>query len=673
MSRHIQNEDVKSLADLGGDKSKLPSSDKIGMQKLGKDVTLGQAIDDRLLHGQPLLIHQDYPATGFLRIEPSEIASMESIKSVVPIKSQIQNIPASSINFQTGATSGATFDLIFPNGVIGEFTRLGLTLLSNGVIKGIFAPNAASLGALANPGTLFVKGGLPLGYINLQYTSAIPGRFKTPGSIANIVEAQTTSGFQIFIFGSGAGGGSGEGDANSLLEDLKDFLRSSTYQWVTPNIFSVNESNLIDSGLTDGTYDITSSSYILDSGQYLVSSQLFGARFLNSLAECPESEVHVKYDVNNIDPTPDIYISRNGGNEWQQANVDRVGESDKFRASVLYFRETITENISEASMFDNDSAVELNATANKIIAQKFTLTAKSSIRKLNIELEKIGSPTGNLILKIVKDSAGEPSLLPEDLVLEKPFISVSNLPSGLAIFELDEFNKTVLQGDYWLLVESDDLYKTNNFMTDVIRVRTDGSSPSVPDMSVYDSSWTTLSGSAVGYIINGIVFDLRVRIMSNTSGSRILGFGVFYGRESISETTVSVPNIHREIFSGDSNTYEFTLPFLPDIDLLRVYDVKSGQVYVYPSFDVSGNKVSFLTGTFLSPGENIFLLFDQSLGGSFDNSDKNRLLMAENGLGSLDGNLDASSPGVGLKLRSPDGQLWHITVTNSGAIQTQAL
>jgi hypothetical protein len=143
MSRHIQNEDVKSLADLGGDKSKLPSSDKIGMQKLGKDVTLGQAIDDRLLHGQPLLIHQDYPATGFLRIEPSEIASMESIKSVVPIKSQIQSIPASSINFQTGATSGATFDLIFPNGVIGEFTRLGLTLLSNGVIKGIFAPIAA--------------------------------------------------------------------------------------------------------------------------------------------------------------------------------------------------------------------------------------------------------------------------------------------------------------------------------------------------------------------------------------------------------------------------------------------------------------------------------------------------------------------------------------------------
>ena len=91
------------------------------------------------------------------------------------------------------------------------------------------------------------------------------------------------------------------------------------------------------------------------------------------------------------------------------------------------------------------------------------------------------------------------------------------------------------------------------------------------------------------------------------------------------------------------------------------------------AFAVDGRKIIVSAGQFLSPGNTITVLVDQAEQGAFDNSDVNGNLLASNGLGSEQGEFDRSSPGVGIKLRSPDGQLWHITVTNAGAILTTAL
>ena len=142
----------------------------------------------------PLRISASSPADSKLNFQAAEIEAADlSAKNSGPIASLIPSVVASTIDFQTGTTTGATFSVTFPNSTVGFFRRVGFSLSSAGVIQVIFSPEVASFGAIANAGTVFVAGSLPIGWIDVEATAASPGRFKTRGSTTNIIENKVGS------------------------------------------------------------------------------------------------------------------------------------------------------------------------------------------------------------------------------------------------------------------------------------------------------------------------------------------------------------------------------------------------------------------------------------------------------------------------------------------------
>jgi len=152
-----------------------------------------------------------------LNIESNQVEmGNESLKSTSPIDDQINVFSATTINFQTGATTGGTVTVegaawALPSCTVGQYRRMVIKYQSaDNALDTKFSPEAATLGLIENPGTTFAGiDGSPVGYINLECTN-VAGQYKTPASATDIIENKVGSDNHVFNFGSGSGGGSGE-------------------------------------------------------------------------------------------------------------------------------------------------------------------------------------------------------------------------------------------------------------------------------------------------------------------------------------------------------------------------------------------------------------------------------------------------------------------------------
>lgn len=205
----------------------------------------------------PLRISASSPADSKINFQPSEVEAADlAAKNITPISSQIPSFVASTIDFQTGATTGGTINITFPNSTVGFFRRIGFSLDASGTIQAIFSAEAASLGALANAGTVFVKGALPIGWIDLEATAASPGRFKTAGSATNIIEHKVSGSNRVHRIMGGGGTSTGSGSGTG------DDINALTFKASFTDLFSdlpTDSVSAVDytSGKTDSTtYDI---------------------------------------------------------------------------------------------------------------------------------------------------------------------------------------------------------------------------------------------------------------------------------------------------------------------------------------------------------------------------------------------------------------------------------
>lgn len=159
----------------------------------------------------PLRMSASVVPDAVLNFSSSLVVSADTANKIIsPVKKVIYPALSSpTINFQTQALSNAgDFTITFPASTVGQYRHCAFTLNALGKIQAVFSAEAATEGALVNPGSLFVDNGLPLGYVTLQCTNVL-GYFKTAGSATNIIENN-----KIFRFGSGASaGGSGIPDA----------------------------------------------------------------------------------------------------------------------------------------------------------------------------------------------------------------------------------------------------------------------------------------------------------------------------------------------------------------------------------------------------------------------------------------------------------------------------
>lgn len=658
----IQNEDIKSEADLlakGGTKDQLPGASKVYIASFGLSKTLEEAISERRLHGQPLLMTQGYPADSKVYFRPSIVETIEgSGRAHAPIKSQIFKTVLSSFDMQSGVTSGLTFDGTIPVSTAGWFTRAGFSLLASGVMKVLFAEPKAVYNDLANEGTLFVKGAQLCGWLDLEYTSATA--VKSRGAASNVIQNKVGSNITLFTFGAGSGG-SGSGDANSILETIKNTHNESLFEYVTPNIFSQDQSTYIDTNLSTAQYDVANENIKFSAAsQLLIVKENLEQTFKDDERVIKNLFLQAYWSPTQFDPGAIYQVSRDGGQNWNTVTMERLGVTELATANYVFPRETILGVIASNS---GASVIPLTPTNNKR-SSKFTLNFDVIGMDFYIPFTKLGSPTGFVTVSIVRDNGGVPSTLASDILVTSSRRSIAGI-SGSLSYEFPEIY--LATGTYHIVVEVDSNYTASSYSAGVTELRLSASVGGPNDGAVYDSGLSTWSTSttALSHSISGFVQELQLSVQSSDAGYGLAALPVYYGEPEGGFVT-GIDNSEAFVFSGDDNTTEFLVTrFIVEPKLLKVYDINSGQVYRYGAFEVAGNTVKFASGQFYEPGQQVSLLFDQNTGGAFDNSDQNALLLASNFLGSTDPNIDRSQPGRGIMLRRPDGVLIELAVDNN--------
>lgn len=468
--------------------------------------------------------------------------------------------------------------------------------------------------------------------------------------------------------GSGSGAGGGGGSGSDIVTRAQERLLVSSFQHLNPNDFLAYGTTKVLSATA--TYDNPTGTYTFSgAGQNVISTNLLDADFMAAGLDVGTTEVMTfwaTYDVGQV-----VQFTRDQGLNYQAVTMSRVGTSDLARG-VINFTEEVTQVVlSTYSVSNADTNSPLNATTAQWRAQAVTLTGVNVLKQMILYVRKLGSPLGHFKVRVVADNAGLPSTNLLDILSESASVDITALSAGNNTVTIT-MPKAVLQaGDYWIVLVPDTTYTTSysGGVTE-LDVRTDTSSPSSPHTNsvIYNgTSWSSVANTKWTYQFNGRPLDLRLRITSGNAGVALSGYGVLYG--FIPGIITGQKNIEIVEIDGDDDVTDFTLTeFLPNADFLRVYLAGSGQVFLFPDFQINGQVITFPAGTFLFPGERIILKFIQSEGQGFDSSDQNGALLTDNHLGSTSVALDRSVAGRGIFLRRPDGTLREITIDDDDRI-----
>lgn len=344
-----------------------------------------------------------------------------------------------------------------------------------------------------------------------------------------------------------------------------------------------------------------------------------------------------------------------GTNLFVQHKADDYASGNKLTS--LDAGASFTANTGEDMFFEL-----FDSTAKDPIGQLVTLSNSTELREVVLSFAKNGSPDGNIFVSIYDDSSGDP----DNQLVETNAITIASLSAGDNTIDIP--NVVLAAGTYHIVVRTDAAYKAT-FLTGVKSLTLDAASGGIDGEFFSGNIWVA-EAYDLAYILKGIELDLRVRITSSVAAN-LDGYGILYDK-GIANLATGIKN--REVFSFKAvadNDNEFTLTkFTPETDLLEVYYIEAGQVFKYPAFQVDGQKIIFPVDSFNNGGveADITLVFDQTQGGAFDNSDLNALLMAANHLGSTDGSISKHANGRGIVIARPDGVLREITINNSDNI-----
>lgn len=600
-------------------------------------------------------------------ISPKRV-NVSAVNKIVPdgteygiqLKNLMMDFSGAQIDFSTGSIykeDGVTsLGINFTPATIAasqyrwySVTLLPSTVTGNNKITGqliVVPASADGASAAAAPKAAFASTGIKLGQVVVQQSGL---------DIASIVQSS------IVQLGTGGGSGSGTGDASTILETIKNHFIDATFDLVTPNIFASNEDDLVDVSST-GSYNIADNVFEMDAAETLVSKQMLDSEFLSSTNALAQTELMTFWNSLAIDTGATYQVSRNGGNEWQTVTMTRVGSTELYRGIHTFAVEATQQTL--YTQLTSNANRDLNITTQQEVSQPFVVASgtKLLLRQAIVALTKTGSPTGNLYVSICSDLTGNPN----SVLVESNAIPISGLVTGNNTLTIPDVY--LAAGTYHIKFRTDATYKGIFAGGTKIALQAN-SAGSVPYARKYDGSvWTVSATDNLVYIIKGISLDLRVKIISSAAARKLDGYGILYDK---SVGNISTGIVNREVFhfSGSSNQNEFTITkFVPNADLLKAYDITSGQVYAFGAWSLQGQKVVFEVGQFNSPGNALTLVFDQTTGGAFDNSDLNGLLLANNHLGSTDAGIDKSVNGRGVFLRRPDGTLREIAIDNSDNI-----
>ena len=589
-------------------------------------------------------------------------STQNSFKWRVPLLNNVGiSIPDSTLNFSTGGTTGSFIEatVAIPTLTLGDYIQMGIEIQTDGYIHVAWGTPAALVGNTTVPS--FAKSSFQISVITLKNNGVGTGwsNFITP--IKSDIE----------IIQKGSSGG-GAGDTYGVWEDLKDYLDELNYQYLDANIASLDSTSKLH-GTSTMTYDVANLVFKSTAGsQTLISLNHLNNEFISQLIDIPSIALKLVYDINSFDTNPSVYVSRNGGSEYQQVSLTRLGLTDTYLTNHYFTTESSLTTLEEYALANADSAQDLTATGAGIkVGQQITASNNEYFQQVSVYINKVGSPVGRLFVSLIKDASGAPSELSDKTVISTIGVDISTLASGNNVVVLSMPGVIVSGTNYHLVFETDNTYKSvySNGVTS-IRVQLDSTSPtgSITNYERFNgTAWSNVTSSKIVYKFEGRVLDLRVKVISSMA-SKIKGYGVYFGNTYLGYSKPK--NI--EIFDIDTsaNVTSLTITkFMPDPDLVTVYVPQRGQVFKPASgvFSLLGNTLSFINQFFYElPASTLRVIVEQKDGISYDNSDTNANLLATNHLGSPDSNFDRSVAGRGIYLKSPNGTLYEITIKNGG-------
>lgn len=516
--------------------------------------------------------------------------------------------------FESDGTTPLGINFTPPTVAASQWRWLSVTLVANTLgsdnrlsLQVLVIPASAD-GATqdAAPRASFATG-IPLGQVAIQ-RNAGDTEFEDVG-YSNIVQ-----------LGVGSGSGSGGGSGSSFLSVLENTLALSPFCYLTPSVFSLDEDELIDPSST-GAFSVANSTFSFSAAtETLVSVNLVDEEFINQLRNTKKVKVVAQWDLDNIDTGATYEVRRSADDaDYQTVTMERVGETDVYEGVLTL------EDIESVFDFDATNNTASGTQALTDVAGGFdTLQTPVDagadvvvIKPISLDITKNGSATGNYFVKLVKDDGGNPSTDPNDIVWESAFRSIDDLSAGLNSITIDAPDTTVITGDNWLVIGTDQDYKTayTSNSSDNITFDVDGS-------------------SQVNSTVEGYALNLQLRITASAA-AELKSFGVLYD-EDFGNTPVNIQkNVEYFSFSLDSAPASITLTkFLPDPRIVKIFDLRRGQVYAADrdTFTVSGNDLVFSADLFddpLDPNREVRLKVEQIEGNGFDNADQNAQSIAD--------------------------------------------
>lgn len=576
-------------------------------------------------------------------------------RTIPPISNTLPTFASGTVTLSASspctATPSAGTPVVFSVSS-GNYIKLGINIDATGSLVLQAGTQGASIAAATVPPT--ISNTFAIGYIIVHNTG---------GTIDNILNS-------AIVQYAGGGGGSGSGTGNPILETFKNTILDSNYNLITPNIFSVNGSTLVD-GSSTGAYSLVTGAFAFSSAsQTYVSTQMLDPNeFLGQNKDVNQVMLQTVWTAGAIDTAATYAVSRDGGTNWKTVTMSRVGTTDTFSGEYTWTAEDTAVSLATAG--GTGATLALNQTTQSSIAGIFALTS-STLNGAGFQgkfkLSKTGSPTGNIYASIVKLSGGQPSTSPSDVLAISGPLDATTLTGTPTVYTFT-FGPAILNvsTNYALVLRVD--YGTYSAGVNEVLVTKATSGTAIKLYNGTTGVWSDGAAGTPEISVFGRPLDLRARVTSSAGSVSLSGVGVYYD-PSYSYPATGVKLVDSKQFLSTDNLSSFTIGFLPDPDLLTVYYVQAGQAFRFGAFSLDGYTVRFPANSFNNGGvaSTVTLIFDQTQGGGFDNSNQNASLLSSNFLGSTDGTTDKSVSGRGIRLRNAAGVLREIALDASDNI-----
>jgi hypothetical protein len=319
------------------------------------------------------------------------------------------------------------------------------------------------------------------------------------------------------------------------------------------------------------------------------------------------------------------------------------------------------DDLAEYSLSLANGGKELDTTANQKRGQEFTLTGTlSQIKRITLNMGRVGSPDGYFYAQIVNDNAGVPG---STIYATSQAISVDDVTtSGTADIGIP-ISAMLPAGTYHFVIYTDQAYK-NSFVstTHAININTHGGGGvPTPYLTNYNgTTWSSEFGFHIVYEVEGREVELRLKATASADCS-ITGFAVLYadhlGAVATGEKLFQKFNVDGSSPPDSLDVTNFNI----DVDLVQIKDVDTGL-----TFGIGGTQGWALQGNSLIPPSNFnwvnrsyeFHVWQPSAGG-YDNSDQNAKDIAQSHLSSK------AISGRGWQVKREDGQLVEGSIDSS--------